>query len=135
MAITTALRLELANRPGELAKALRPMAQAGVNLHAVACLGSAESCVLAALPNDPAAAARALQRAGLQVQQVAVVVSWLPNRPGTLLAACEALGTAGINIDGVFVVATDPAQGVQLSFACRDADAERAEHVLAGLLA
>ena len=31
VSVRTALRLELANRPGELAKALRPIAQAGVN--------------------------------------------------------------------------------------------------------
>src|SRR5262245_16406740 len=108
MAIRTALRLDLANQPGELAKVLRPIAQAGVNIHALAGIASAHSAVVAALPSDPAAAARALQQAGIHFQEVAVVVTWLPNRPGTLLKACEALATAGINIESVYVVSTDP---------------------------
>ncbi len=128
MSILSALRLELANHPGELAKALRPIAQASVNIHAVAGVASAQSSVVEILPSDLAAAADALQKAGFSPQQVEVVVAWLPNRPGALLKACEALAEAGINIDGVYVVSTDPAQGVQLTFECRDA--ERADQVL-----
>ncbi len=137
MAVQVALRLEVANRPGELVKVLRPIAQAGVNLHAVAGVaGSGASAgtptnVIELLPSQVAAAADALQKAGIQSQQVEVVVTWLPNRPGTLLKACEALATAGINIEGVYVVSTDPSQGVQMTFECREA--QRADQVLAGV--
>ena len=146
MAVQVALRLEVANRPGELVKVLRPIAQAGVNLHAVAGVAgsgasreSGESGasagtptnVIELLPSQVAAAADALQKAGIQSQQVEVVVTWLPNRPGTLLKACEALATAGINIEGVYVVSTDPSQGVQMTFECREA--QRADQVLAGV--
>jgi hypothetical protein len=152
MAVQVALRLEVANRPGELAKVLRPIAQAGVNLHAVAGVagsgGSGASRasresgtsgtsagtpanVIELLPSQVAAAADALQQAGIQSHQVEVVVTWLPNRPGTLLKACEALATAGINIEGVYVVSTDPSQGVQMTFECREAP--RADQVLAGV--
>jgi hypothetical protein len=137
MAVQVALRLEVANRPGELVKVLRPLAQAGVNLHAVAGVaGSGASAgtptnVIELLPSQVAAAADALQKAGIQSQQVEVVVTWLPNRPGTLLKACEALATAGINIEGVYVVSTDPSQGVQMTFECREA--QRADQVLAGV--
>ena len=137
MAVQVALRLEVANRPGELVKVLRPIAQAGVNLHAVAGVaGSGASAgtptnVVELLPSQVAAAADALQKAGIQSHQVEVVVNWLPNRPGTLLKACEALATAGINIEGVYVVSTDPSQGVQMTFECREA--QRADQVLAGV--
>ncbi len=143
MAVQVALRLEVANRPGELVKVLRPIAQAGVNLHAVAGVagsgGSGESGasagtptnVIELLPSQVAAAADALQQAGIQSHQVEVVVTWLPNQPGTLLKACEALATAGINIEGVFVVSTDPSQGIQMTFECREAP--RADQVLAGV--
>lgn len=131
MSVRTALRLELANRPGELAKALRPVAQANVNLHAVAGVASVSSSIIEVLPSDLPAAVSALQQAGIHAQEVEVVVTWLPNRPGTLLKACEALATAGINIEGVYVVSTDPSQGVQLTFECRDA--QRADQVLAGV--
>jgi len=137
MAVQVALRLEVANRPGELVKVLRPIAQAGVNLHTVAGVaGSGAGAgtptnVIELLPSQVAAAADALQKAGIQSQQVEVVVTWLPNRPGTLLKACEALATAGINIEGVYVVSTDPSQGVQMTFECREA--QRADQVLAGV--
>ena len=131
MSVRTALRLELANRPGQLANALRPIVQAGVNLHAVSGVASAQSSFIDLLPSDPASAADALQHAGFTVHEVEAVVTWLPNRPGTLLKACEALGAAGINIDGVYVISTDPAQGVQLTFECREA--QRADQVLAGV--
>jgi len=129
MSVRTALRIELANRPGELAKALKPIAQANVNLHAAAALAGAESGLVALLPSNPASAASALQRAGVSARAVAVVVTWLPNRPGTLLKACEILASAGIKIEGLCVVSTDPAQGVQITFEC--SDAERADHLLA----
>jgi hypothetical protein len=87
--------------------------------------------VIELLPSQVAAAADALQKAGIQSQQVEVVVTWLPNRPGTLLKACEALATAGINIEGVYVVSTDLSQGVQMTFECREA--QRADQVLAGV--
>jgi hypothetical protein len=78
-----------------------------------------------------AAAADALQQAGIPTQEVEVVVTWLPNKPGALLTACEALATAGINIDAVYVVSTDPSQGVQMTFECREA--QRADQVLASV--
>ena len=55
----------------------------------------------------------------------------MPNRPGTLLKACEALAAAGINVDGVYVVSTDPAQGVQITVECHDA--QQADQVLSGV--
>jgi hypothetical protein len=131
MSVRTALRLELANRPGELAKALRPVAQAGVNLHAVAGVANAQSSIIEVLPSNAAAAVDALKQAGIAAQEVEVVVTWLPNRPGTLLKACETLASAGINVDGVYVVSTDPAQGVQMIVECRDA--QQADQVLGGV--
>jgi hypothetical protein len=149
MAVQVALRLDLANRPGELVRVLRPIAQAGVNLHAAAgvavsaaSVGSTggagvaggagtQANVIELLPSQVAAAADALQQAGIQAQEVEVVVTWLPNKPGALLTACEALATAGINIDAVYVVSTDPSQGVQMTFESREA--QRADQVLASV--
>jgi hypothetical protein len=132
MAIRTALRIQLQNRPGALSAALRAIAQAGVNLDTAAGVaGGEDTATVEVLPADPAGAVRALQQAGLTVREVQVAVTWLPNRAGTLARACEALGGAGINIDGLYVVATDPSRGQQAAFEC--ADAARADQVLTGL--
>ncbi len=137
MAVHVALRLDVANRPGELVKILRPIAQAGVNLHAVAGVaasernGGTQANVIELLPSQVATAADALQQAGVQSREVEVVVTWLPNQPGALLKACEALAMASINIEGMYVISTDPIQGVQMSFECREA--QRADQVLASV--
>lgn len=131
MSVLTALRIELDNRPGELAKILRPIAQANVNIHSLAGVAAAQSGTIALLPSNLIAAANAIQQAGFRTREVEVVVTWLPNRPGTLLKACEALSSAGINIEGLFVVSTDPAQGIQITVECQDA--QHADQILAGV--
>lgn len=135
MSVQVALRLDVENRPGELVKVLRPIARAGVNLHAVAGVaagsGSGRANVIELLPSQVGTAAGALQQAGIHSEEVEVVVTWLPNRPGALLKACEALATAGINVEGVYVVSTDLTRGVQMTFECREA--QRADQVLAGV--
>ncbi len=128
MAVHTALRIELANRPGELVKALRAIAQADVNIHAIAGIISAQSGVIELLPSNLIAATSALQQIGYHPQEVTVAVTWLPNHPGTLLTACEAIAAAGINIDGVYVIATDLALGVQI--AVEAGDASRVDQIL-----
>lgn len=135
MSVQVALRVNVENRPGELVKVLRPIAQAGVNLHAVAGVAAGprpgQANVIELLTSQVGAAAGALQQVGFQSQEVEVVVTWLPNRPGALLKACEALAAAGINVEGLYVVSTDPSQGVQMTFECREA--QQADHVLAGV--
>jgi hypothetical protein len=131
MAVQTVLRIQLANRPGEFARVTQAMGQAGINLASAAgmAFGDAGSAVL--LASDPAGAARALRDAGVTVQESQVAVAWLPNRAGALASACTALAEAGINLTGMFVVATSEAQGQQAAFEC--SDAARADAVLAGL--
>jgi hypothetical protein len=131
MSVLTALRLELPNNPGELAKALHAIAQANVNIHAAAGVATGQASVIEILPSNVIAANSALQQIGYHPQEVEVAVTWLPNRPGTLLQACEAIAAAGINIDAVYVVATDPALGVQIVFEAQDAP--RVDQVLASV--
>jgi hypothetical protein len=100
-----------------------------VNLHALAGMTCVQSGVIELLPSDAAAAADALQQAGVSAREVTVVLVWLPNRPGTLLRACEALATAEINLESAYVVSTDPRLGVQVTLEC--SDATRADQVLA----
>jgi hypothetical protein len=99
-----------------------------VNLHALAGMTFAQSGIIELMPNDAAAAADALKHAEISAQQVEVVLVWLPNRPGALLKACEALATAEINLESAYVVSTDPALGVQMTLTC--SDATRADRVL-----
>lgn len=128
MPVLPALRLDLADRPGELVKALRAIAQANVNIHAIAGVAGTEPSIIELLPSNAIAATSALQQIGYHPREVQVAVAWLPNRPGTLLKACEAIAGAGINIAGVYVVATDPVMGVQITF--ETLEPERTDQIL-----
>ena len=131
MSVRTALRIELANQPGSLGTSLSQIAQAGVNLEAVAGVATGETSILELLVADPTAALQALQQVGISATETQVAVVSLPHRVGALAHACEALAGAGINIDGIYVVVTDASQGAQVAFECPEAS--HAEQVLAAI--
>jgi hypothetical protein len=135
MPIRTALRVRLPNRPGELARVARQLANAGVNLEAVAGVASANEGTVEILPDEADRAAQALQGAGIAFDRADVLV--LPaserfiNTPGSLAQAAEALAQAGINIESIYIVPGGPT-GVQAALGSDDP--QRAEQILASLV-
>ena len=130
MAIETALRVRLLARHGELARVARVLADAGVNLDAVAGLDTGQMSAVELLVDQMEAAQQALNAAHISAASVPVAVAWLPNRPGALAAAGEALAAAGINLRSIFIIRTTGDQD-QVAFGC--AEAAHADAILAGL--
>ena len=130
MAIQTALRVQLLSRHGELARVARVLADAGVNLDAVAGIDTGQMSAVELLVNHMEAAQQALNAAHISAASVPVVVTWLPNHPGSLARASEALAAAGINLRSVFIIRTTGDQD-QVAFGC--SEAEQADAILAGL--
>src|SRR5438105_3903166 len=95
MAIETALRVELTNRPGEFAKVTRQLANAGVNIRSVAGLTARGVGVAEFLVDDLGKATQALTQGGTAFQEVRVVVSPIPqeviDQPGSMARLAEAL--------------------------------------------
>src|SRR5690348_7420111 len=106
MALGTALRIQLLSHPGELARLTRVLADAGVNLQTVAGVDTGQVSAVELLTDDLKAAQQALNAAHLSSALVPVAVTWLPNRPGSLARACEALAAAGINLRSLFIIQT-----------------------------
>jgi hypothetical protein len=106
------------------------LADAGVNLDAVAGLDTGQMSAVELLVDQMEAAQQALNAAHISAASVPVAVAWLPNRPGALAAAGEALAAAGINLRSIFIIRTTGDQD-QVAFGC--AEAAQADAILAGL--
>jgi hypothetical protein len=127
MPVQQAIRVRLPNRPDELAKMSKWLAQAGVNIEAIAGVTRGEDGYLELLVNYPAVAAQTLKSAGIEFEEVQVALAWLPDRPGSLAKATEALSRAQINIESSYVVRTE---NNQVLVAFGTAQAEKADKAL-----
>ncbi len=133
MAVERAIRFNLPNQPGELLRVVRQIAEAGVNLRSVAGVvgQDAGTGTVELLVSDPDLALRSLRDGGTQAEEVQVAVAWLPDRPGTLAAALQALADEGINIESIYLVSTDEQRGRQAAFGC--SDPQRADQILSNV--
>src|SRR5438270_11664107 len=130
MSIQTALRIRLPNRPGELVKVSKQLAQAGVNLETGAGVASGDIGELEIMVNDIPTATRILRDQGIQFREVQVALTWLTNKPGTAAQALSALADAGINVESIYLVRTEGDR--QLS-ALGTSDPQKADQILSKL--
>ena len=98
------LVIEVDNEPGSLARVAKAITDAGVNIAAATCLGSAERAELHILVPHASAAKHSLAISHLAVtreREVAVVE--VDDRPGVLADLAGKVAAAGINLDLVYV--------------------------------
>ncbi len=91
-----------ADRPGMLAQAFEAIRRAGVNIEGYAEIGG----TLHVLTPDPQTARHALDRLGVRVREVDVVVLGVKNRVGVAAAVFRRIADAGVNVTFAYV-ATD----------------------------
>ena len=120
----TECTIHLANRPGQLAALAQVLAAAGINIEALAAYGLDDFGVVRLVVGEPDVARRALHEGGLRVEERQVLVTMLPNRPGSLAEMTRKLADAGINIDALYVLRSGP-EGQELAVAVNDADTAR----------
>ncbi len=89
----------LENKPGRLAQVLSALAQAKVNIIALAVMDRQEQGVLRLVTEEEAAAKKTLTGLNLQVSEQDVLAVELRNQPGALARVCETLAGGHINID------------------------------------
>jgi hypothetical protein len=127
MPVQTAIRVSLPNRPDELARTSKWLAQAGVNIDAISAVTRGEEGFLEMLVDNPVRAAQTLKEADIRFQEVQVALTWLPDRPGSLARATEALSRAGVNIESSYLVRTE---GGRVLVAFGSSQAEQADKAL-----
>lgn len=82
---------------------------------------SAERAIIC-LPTNTSAAIAALKQIDLQVEEVPLVLAWLPDSMLSVSCAYEVLQTANVRIDLASLIRVNRGQGQQAVFLCDDAD-------------
>lgn len=91
--------LDLAHKPGELAKAAEAIAQKGINITAFSGATCGDRGSVAILTNDEMGTRKALGEAGYKARELEVVTASLEDRPGALAQTARKLADAGISIE------------------------------------
>ena len=116
--------VEAANKPGEFARHASAIAQRGVNLTNVVCLGIGDRGGAAFYAKDEAGIRGALNDAGIAFREVSVLHVQLEDKPGTLADAAKRLGDAGVNIELIAPSGMDGSK-VTVAFGVDKLDAAR----------
>ena len=106
--------IEIANRPGELARIAATLGEAGVNISTGAGIGLATTGGFGFLTDDEAAAKRALDSAGISYRTVGVVTVNVADQPGGLASVARRLADANVNIEFVIPTSTGATRSVAI---------------------
>jgi len=116
------LVIDVENKPGALARVAAAISDAGVNMSAATCIGTADHAELHILVPHAEAAKHSLAISHLAVsREREVVVVQVDDRPGVLADLTRKVADAGINLDLVYV-----ATGNRIVFGAPDLDGLKA---------
>lgn len=117
------LVIDIENSPGSLARVTAAISDAGVNIAAATCVGTADRAELHILVKHAEAAkhALALSHDVTVTREREVVVVEVEDTPGVLADLTHKIATAGVNLDLVYVATRN-----RVVFGADDIDALRA---------
>ena len=95
----TQLALFLSNRPGALAKVCAELAQAEINIHALAISDTVDHSIVRMVVSDPMKALMILGEGGMIALEAEVLMIESDNAPGTLARITEDLAKTAVNIE------------------------------------
>jgi hypothetical protein len=123
------LKIELTQRPGELARVASTLARHQVTLKGGSALTIGTRLIARLIPNDIEAARRALDAAGVRFEESEVVKVLLESRAGELAMLSTRLAEGGVRVRAIYITAT---AGHLVELAVVPDNAERARGVLEG---
>ncbi len=100
--------VKLANRPGQLATLSRDLANAGVNIEALAAITSGPEGFVKLVVDNEAAARRVLDDSGVSFEERRIISAVLHDEPGALADMAEALAQTGVNIEAMYLLHSGP---------------------------
>lgn len=98
------LVVQLAHRPGELARVTNALSLYGVNIKSIAAMKFGDQALLHLIPDDFESARSALRAGNVAFDENEVAVVLLENRAGELTAVAAKLAEAGVNLEAIYVV-------------------------------
>jgi len=119
----------LANRPGQLAKLARMLADASVDIQAFAAVADDGQSHVRFVVEAAPVARRVLMTASFEFNERPVLDTFLPRGTGSLAHMAERLATSGVNIDSLYLLHSS-AEGFHIAVTVDDDD--EAAEALAG---
>lgn len=117
----------VADRPGELARVTEALANAAVNIRAIASESKHDASFLRVVTSDVQTTEKALRNAGLKFDLSDILNLELLDRPGELAKVARRLSRAGINVHSIFILGS---KNGRTEIALVVDDIERAKSVL-----
>jgi hypothetical protein len=99
----TQLAVFLANRSGALARVCEALANAGINIYALATSDTVDHTVVRMVVSDPTKALMLLGEAGVLALETDVLTIEIANEPGVLARIAERLAEAEVNIEYTYL--------------------------------
>ena len=125
-----AFKVELKNKPGELARIAEVIAKKGINITGFTGASCGDSGTVFLLTNDEVGTRKAFADAQVKAHEIELVSTPLNDAPGSLAEAARRLANAGVNIEGA--LATGMAGG-KITVAFATSDPTKARSVLSQL--
>jgi len=127
----TQLAVFLANRPGALVRVCEALAQAQINIHALATSDTVDHTVVRMVVSDPTKALMLLGEAGVLALETEVLMIETTNEPGVLAKIAERLAKAEVNIEYAYLAGGRGAEKGLIVL--RPSDVEKAQNALRDL--
>ena len=108
----TQLAVFLANRPGALARVCDALAEAKINIHALATSDTIDHSVVRMVVSDPTKALMLLGEAGVLALESDVLMIETENEPGVLARITDRLSEANVNIEYAYLAGSPNAPRV-----------------------
>lgn len=124
------LSIFVENKPGRLATACKPLADAGINILTLSLADTQQFGILRVIVRDWQKALGVLESAGCVVKVTEVLAIEVPDRPGGLAETLQAIGRAGVNVEYMYAFTFKRQNRGVMVF--RFDDADKACQVLAG---
>ena len=124
----TQLAIFLANRTGALARVCEALANAGVNIYALATSDTVDHTVVRMVVSDPTKALMLLGEAGVLALEIDVLSIETASQPGVLGKIAERLAEAKVNIEYTYLAAGREADKGLIIL--RTSDVEKAQRIL-----
>jgi len=133
LAVETATQLAvfLANRPGALARVCEALADAEINIQALATSDTVDHTVVRMVVSDPTKALMLLGEAGVLALETEVLTIETASQPGVLAKIAERLAEAEVNIEYAYLAGGRAAEKGLIIL--RPSDVEKARRVLQDL--
>lgn len=119
----TQLSVFLENKPGNLCKACRMLADAGINIETMSLADTEQFGILRLLVKDWAKAREVFERNNVVVRKTEVLAAVVPHTPGGLAGILDIIDTAGLNIEYMYGFNFEREGGAIIVFRFDDPDA------------